>query len=104
MVGSDDQEVSDRDPVATAMKLQLLKKASEEGEEDEIIETVTIIVMGDVRGTGLLNISQLVAMAKAITGDQPLSGYYLDAGDFVSNGRIDIADLTSEANLLLEDS
>ena len=67
---------------------------------DESVETVTVVVRGDVLGSGRLNIAQLTTMARALTGQSALTGVYSLAGDFNGNDSIDIADLTAEAKLL----
>lgn len=59
-----------------------------------------MVVKGDVLGTGILSIAQLVRLAKALNGSWPLYGPYFLAGDLNSSGRIDIADLVAEAELL----
>ena len=64
-------------------------------------ETVTIIVRGDVLGTGKLDIAQLVHMAKSLTGQTQLSWPYELAGTLVGTGKINIADLVAEAQLLI---
>lgn len=53
-----------------------------------------VIVKGDVLGTGLLNISQLVRLASALNGKAPLEGPYLRAADINGGGNVDIGDLT----------
>lgn len=47
-----------------------------------------------------MNISQLVRVAQALTGQRPLEGAYFQAGDFNGSGSIDIGDLTAVAALL----
>lgn len=67
-----------------------------------LIASATVIVAGDVLGTGRLTIAQLTRMSRACSGEEPLSGAYLAAGDFNSNGHIDIADMVREAKLLTQ--
>ena len=64
------------------------------------IRTTEMVVKGDVLGTGILSVAQLVRLAQALNGSAPLYGAYLLAGDLNGNGYIDIADLTAEAQLL----
>lgn len=52
-----------------------------------------IIVMGDVNGTGLMSLGQMVRMAQAYKGMAPLQGVYLEAGDFNETGRVDLSDV-----------
>lgn len=54
---------------------------------------VSLIIKGDVLGTGLLNIAQLTRLAQDLNGSKPLAGVYAEAGDLNGNGRIDIGDL-----------
>lgn len=60
-----------------------------------------IVVIGDVLGTGKIGLSQLIRLAQAFTGDNPLTGLYLLAGDLNQNGKIDLGDLTMLATLIL---
>lgn len=62
--------------------------------------TTELVVKGDVLGTGILGISQLVRLAQALNGSRPLQGVYRIAGDLNGNGGIDIGDLVAEAQLL----
>lgn len=64
-------------------------------------DAAQFILMGDVTGSGQLNIVQLVVMARALTDAAVLDGPYLAAGDWDSNGSLDIADLMREAELFL---
>lgn len=82
------------DVVGTGMTLKLMNQAT-----GATVEQATIIIPGDVRGTGVLNITQLVAMADDITGNRDLTGPYALAGDLNHTGRIDIGDLVLEARL-----
>ena len=61
----------------------------------------TIVVQGDVLGTGQLGISQLVRLALGLIGTKPLTGAYLSAGDLNENGKLDLTDLTLMASLLI---
>lgn len=58
-----------------------------------------IIVMGDVNGTGLMSLRQMVRIAQAYKGNSPLHGIYLDAGDFNETGRIDLSDVVTCAKM-----
>ena len=62
--------------------------------------TTEMVVKGDVLGTGVINIAQLVRLAQALNGNWPLYGVYRIAGDLNGNGYIDIGDLVAEAELL----
>lgn len=88
--------VAEDAPVATGMLVALVS----DPDPDEIPVTLTVVVQGDVAGTGRLSIAQLTTMARAVNGQSPLDGAYLKAGDFNANGTIDVSDLVSEAKLL----
>lgn len=66
----------------------------------DLYDEAVIVVQGDVLGSGKMSIAQLVAICRAVTGAHPLRGAYLLAGDFNSNGSIDIADVMKAALLL----
>lgn len=70
--------------------------------EGNIISRATIIVKGDVLGIGRINLSQLVRMAEAFRGANPLTGAFLAAGQWISSGgsqSITLTDLVIEAQL-----
>lgn len=71
---------------------------------EEVLEAAEICVTGDVLGTGILEVSQITRMAAAVNGTAPLEGAYLLAGDINESGAVDIADLVSEAGLVLADN
>lgn len=88
----DSQEpVADDAPVATGMVVHAGQ------------ETRTLVLRGDVLGTGRIQISQLARMAQACSGGRPLEGAYLAAADLNADGSLDIADLTAAAALLQSD-
>ena len=67
--------------------------STEEGEP----QSAVIVLGGDVLGTGVMNVAQVVRLAEALSGQEPLEGVYAAAGDLDSSGQIDIGDLTREA-------
>lgn len=69
---------------------------------DETEQQARIVIAGDVTGSGIMNISQLVRLAQALSGSSVLEGAYAAAADVDGNGRFDIADLTTEAAWLIE--
>lgn len=83
--------------VSTGLNLEL---KAQDGDTDEAMQ---IVVSGDVLGTGAMNISQLVRMAKAVNGSEALTGLYLIAGDLTGDGAVNVADLVREARLLTTD-
>ena len=60
----------------------------------------TIVVSGDVIGSGRMSIAQVVRIAQSLNGSRPLTGVYAIAGDFNGSGEIDITDVVREARLL----
>lgn len=64
------------------------------------VREVTIIIPGDVMGSGILNISQVVRLAQGMTGAVPLTGPYLAAGSLSGSGSVNIADLVALASML----
>lgn len=69
-------------------------------EDDEPLATVTLVVAGDVTGSGVVSLTQLVRMAQAMNGSTVLTGPYLAAGDFTDTGSITLTDLVRESQLL----
>lgn len=61
-----------------------------------------VVVRGDVNGTGKVDLSQLVRLAKVVKGDDTLEGPYFLAGDLTSDGRISISDVVAEARLFVQ--
>lgn len=96
LVTGDGMAVAEDAPVATGMRVELVRDL----DPDEIPAALTVIVRGDVAGSGRLTIVQLTAMARAVNGQSPLDGAYLKAGDFNASGAIDVSDLVNEAKLL----
>lgn len=68
--------------------------------DGEVLAEATVIVDGDVLGTGVMSLSQLVRMAQALSGTQPLEDAYLCAADFTESGTVTLSDLVREAALL----
>lgn len=64
----------------------------------------TIIVRGDVLGTGILDLPQIIRMAQAINGIDPLTGYFAAAADFNGDGSCDLTDLVQESRLYTQSS
>lgn len=66
----------------------------------DIVSGATVIVRGDVLGTGVMSLSQLTRLAEVYGGTAPaLEGPYLQAADFNADGRITLTDLVREAAL-----
>lgn len=94
VIAADGKQVAESMPLATGMVIRLL------GTDGATLGEITVIVPGDVYGTGKMSIVQLTAMARALTNTKPLDGPYLTAGDWNANGKIDLIDLVHEARLL----
>lgn len=62
---------------------------------------VSIVIMGDVRGTGDLSVSQLVTMADMLRYPDGYTNLQIWAGDWTCDGKVDITDLIREARILL---
>lgn len=93
VIRKDGSVLAPDDPVSTGCTLSVVGASGQPRQ-------YTVIVMGDVLGTGQITIAQLVAVARALTGQQTLAGPYLAAADFNSAGHLSIADLVQEARLL----
>lgn len=64
-----------------------------DAQTNELVALQDVVTKGDVTGSGQLGVSQLVRLARAMRGTQPLIGLYGRAGDLNGNGRIDLSDL-----------
>ena len=82
-------------PVTTGTVVQVMDP------DDKVYMEWTVIIMGDVCETGLLDISQVVRLASMLTTD--VSGPAFLAGDWNGSGRLDISDVVTEAALLRGD-
>lgn len=70
--------------------------------DDASTPDATVVVSGDVLGTGKIALSQLTRIAAAFAGTKPLEGAYLIAGDFGGTGSIGLTDLVKEAAMYAE--
>lgn len=83
-------------PVGTGCVVEVLS------EDGLILNSVTIVVKGDVLGTGELDVAQIVRMAQALNRSEPLTGVFLDAGKLTTGGGgINIADLVELAHMIV---
>ena len=71
-----------------------------ENSEGTVIGRATVLITGDVLGSGLINIAQLVRLAQDLNKDRVLLGVFELAGDITRTGEINIVDLVKEAQLL----
>lgn len=58
-----------------------------------------VVIQGDVLGTGKMGLSQVVRLVAAMNGNEPLTGVYMEAGDFNGDGEITLQDLVAETQL-----
>lgn len=61
----------------------------------------SVVIDGDVLGTGVMNLSQLVTLTNAFTGSAPLEGPYLEAATFNDTSRVTLSDVVHECQLLM---
>lgn len=59
-----------------------------------------VVMRGDVIGSGQLGISQVVRLAEALKGRNPLEGVFFEAGDINENGKLELSDITGIAGWL----
>jgi len=52
-------------------------------------------ILGDVTGTGAIDVSDIVALRQHILGLRPLEGNFLAAADVNRDGRVDVADIVA---------
>lgn len=62
-------------------------------------QTLGTVIKGDVLGTGLLGMDQLVRLAEAVTGASALDELAGAAADLNGNGKVDLSDLVQLAKL-----
>lgn len=84
------------DPVATGMIIEVVS------EDGTVLQSTTVVVKGDVTGSGEMNLTQLVRMAQGFTGADPLTGVYEDAADLNGDGQVTLTDLVLEARMYRE--
>lgn len=91
-------EILDRDGNVLADDARLatgqIVRLTENGRE---ADRLTVVVAGDVIGSGTVGIAQLVRLAAACAGGSPLAGACERAADLNANGRVDIGDLAALA-------
>lgn len=88
------QSVDPDSVVCTGMKLVLVQTVTE-----ETVDTVHVVIMGDVLGQGTMNLSQLVRIAAAFRGRAELSGAFYQAALLTGKSTIQLSDIVAEAAL-----
>lgn len=89
------ETLADGDTVGTGCTVNLVAA------DGTIIDTLTIVIKGDVEGKGFVSIGSLVVMSNDMTGSAPLSGAYFAAGDMNGDGSITIGDIVTASNIML---
>lgn len=88
---------SDRQ-IATGMIVQVLSS------DGTVVQESTIVVEGDVLGTGEMGLTQLVRMAAAFTDQDPLEGPYAEAADLDGQPGVSLTDIVKLAQKFREGS
>lgn len=78
--------------VTTGCELRVLNTAG------QIIDQAVIGIRGDVRGSGTMDVGQVVQVAQFLNGNRTPTELQLFTADMNSNGRIDITDLVTMTN------
>lgn len=81
-------------PVGTGSALRIIDSRT-----GAVLSVSSVIVKGDILGTGKIELSQLVRMAEALRGGRPLQGAYRAAGDLNEDGEISLTDLVRLAQM-----
>lgn len=90
VIDHDGTAIGEQENVATGQTIT----ASDQGFE---IWKQTAVVMGDVAGTGEAGLPQLIRMAKALNGSEPLEGIYAKAADLSGDGKFGVEDIVLAA-------
>lgn len=67
----------------------------------EVVQTLTMVVTGDLNGDGRLDISDVVQLQGSLLGRVTLSDAAAQAADVNGDGRIDISDMVQMTAALL---
>lgn len=85
--------VPDMTVVGTGMTVSLVVKKLEDGElKDEVRETLTLVVTGDLNGDGLVTLTDFVLLKSHLLGIRVLSGAYMEAADLTGDGEVTLTD------------
>lgn len=80
-------------PIGTGDQIDLQAPGGE-------VRQITVVVPGDLLGTGLLDVAQLVRLAQALSGEAPLTGPYLEAACLTGGSAPTAGDLVRLARML----
>ena len=73
MINSDGDELDDSKPVGTGCKIQMINN-------NQVVDTVTVMIKGDIDGTGTIDVLDMETIQKSILGiGDSLSGVYKEA-------------------------
>jgi hypothetical protein len=61
-------------------------------EDDEKVDFVTVIILGDVSGDGVVNVTDYIKVKAALQNAETLSGAYKKASDVDGSGALDVTD------------
>lgn len=85
-------------PAATGMMVRITD------EDGTIRSEYPVVVPYDVLGTGVIDLTQVVRLASAYVGKEPLEGAFLAAGSQVRPGQICLTDLVRQVRLYIRNA
>ncbi len=91
-----DTEVSVDELLSTGMLVQLV-------DGETVVQSLTLIVTGDINGDGKITITDMVTMKAHILGSNVLEGAQALAADYNGDGKISITDFVSVKAYILND-
>ncbi len=94
IVDKKNNELQGTDPVGTGSKIELLDS------DNKVVDTVTIIVMGDVDGDGGINVADATNMLNNISKISKLSGVYEQASHVTGDPTLSVADVVKVLNTI----
>ncbi len=69
--------------------------------DGNVVDTITVVVKGDVTGEGYAHLGQVVAAGRALVGADTLEDAFLAAGDINGNGSIDLGDIVGIGQIVV---
>ena len=89
-----DRAVASSSYIGTGMKLSLMV-------DGETVQTLTMVVTGDLNGDGTVSLSDFVLIKAYLLGVRPLSGAYMEAADMNGDGTVTLIDFVQIKSYLL---